>query len=280
MIHLYTLIRNRKDILPYFLQSIINFNYPKEKIKILFLVNNNDEEQTMGLLEQFKHEFDSLYKEIHIMEIRIPDLNNLPSQSRVHGNPEGHKVMMKSLGFLRSIALDYVKESGQDYLLSIDSDVMLEPEGINKLKSARFDHTAAKVFNDASSQPEGVAFDETRNKFRFINAGITVGKDKSGKKLYRSLSLKHPNQGSYTVEIIGACFLSDLSLVPKKADYLGEYNWGEDSNFCEKIDGNIGIDLNIETVHLMESHEGALAYLVKEGNCFGWWKRNNRYRFQ
>lgn len=131
-----SLIRNREWILPRFLTNVTKLNYPKEKITLCFILNDS-QDSCHEILENFKKEFEKYYKQILITEINLGTQEDMRVGNR--------KPVYKSLSQLRNMLL--TKGSEFDYLFSIDSDILVNPEDLNFLLSAQKDVVSGIIEN-------------------------------------------------------------------------------------------------------------------------------------
>lgn len=100
---------NSSPNLPFVLEAVKNFEYPKDRIRIV-LVDNNSQDKTPSILRNFKAQMNSYYESIII----------LSHEQRKSGNiPEGRNIC--------------ISNSIGEYLLSIDSDVVPPSDTIARM---------------------------------------------------------------------------------------------------------------------------------------------------
>jgi GT2 family glycosyltransferase/thymidylate kinase len=100
---------NRSLTIPSVLEAVKNLEYPKNRIRIVF-VDNNSQDNTLSILSNFKAQMDSYYESIII----------LSHEQRKSGNiPEGRNIC--------------ISNSIGEYLLFIDSDVVPPSDTITRM---------------------------------------------------------------------------------------------------------------------------------------------------
>jgi len=100
---------NRSMSLPFVLEAVKNLEYPKDKIRIV-LVDNNSQDNTPSILSNFKAQMNSYYESIII----------LSHEQRKSGNiPEGRNIC--------------ISNSIGEHLLYIDSDVVPPSDTITRM---------------------------------------------------------------------------------------------------------------------------------------------------
>ncbi|MGG1650423.1 glycosyltransferase [Paenibacillus sp. NRS-1775] len=137
-------IRNRAWILPSYLQRIIDIEYPKEKMELLFVVNDSDD-KSFDVLNSFKKENKHTYK-----NIRIDTYNrNAPADKRdlnIRNN-----FIYDNLSKLRNYIMSKVKT---DYLMFIDTDILVQPDIINNLLKHKQDIVSSLIWNGYITRPD------------------------------------------------------------------------------------------------------------------------------
>lgn len=140
-------IRNRSAYIPYYLENIYSLTYDKKLISLHFLVNNSTDNSEQLLLN-FKSQHEHEYRKIIIEHFQ-----------KKHYKPEDERTndarlssIYKHLVNLRNTLLSRVGDS--DFLFSVDSDIMLQPNTLNKLLSAQKDAVAGLIYNGYLEYPE------------------------------------------------------------------------------------------------------------------------------
>lgn len=100
---------NRSLSIPFVLEAVKNLEYPKDRIRIVF-VDNNSQDNTPSILSKFKAQMNSYYESIIIQS----------HEQRKSGNiPEGRNIC--------------ISNSIGEYLLYIDSDVVSPSDTITRM---------------------------------------------------------------------------------------------------------------------------------------------------
>ena len=137
-------ISNRDYLIDRYLSGIYNLDYPKQKIKLYFLVNNCRDctEQT---LKQFKRKYQSEYGNIIIERYKTTskqDKRTIKVRQEIY----------KRLADLRNHILDQINT---EYFFSLDSDIIVNPNVLKELLKADKDIIAAVINNDKILDPYG-----------------------------------------------------------------------------------------------------------------------------
>ena len=209
-------VRNREKHLPRYLESIHQLDYPKRLLSFYFLVNDCFD-NTLNILHQFKKDHEKDYRHIVIDEINL----NAPLDARTSIRGQ---VIYKNLTFLRNKILDYFLTTDNEYLFSIDSDIMVFSNCLKKLLKTDKDLISAEIANDFGRGFIG-------NTLKFISDS------------------KHPDNGQYVhlklpdmpeiygVDLTGAVFLAKRVVIESGAKY-SNHSFGEDLPFCEAVKKN------------------------------------------
>jgi GT2 family glycosyltransferase len=221
-------IQNREDVVERYLESIYNLDYPKDRIILSFYVNNSTD-RTGELINRFTDLHGYRYHGVYYFEDKKIFKGRTDDQSR-------RKRDYVLFTIVRNNWLTYIEPIQFDYLMSIDSDVLIEPQGLNKLienieGNDSVDVCSALVFNG-----------------KFL-----------GKMWYNYLSKTKPNflrnnvpDKLFEVSVTGACIL-----IPKELLQFTRYDThkqGEDVPFCRNLvqqDFRLWCDPTIKTEHLL-----------------------------
>jgi glycosyltransferase involved in cell wall biosynthesis len=114
-------VRNRAWILPRYLKSISDLEYPSEYLCYCFVINDCID-STPNLLADFARERPGQVK------IIVQNLGRRQSKSHLRGY-----YHFAHLAQLRNILLLAFQKSDCDYLFSVDSDILLPPLALNTL---------------------------------------------------------------------------------------------------------------------------------------------------
>jgi glycosyltransferase involved in cell wall biosynthesis len=220
-------VRDRSLYLPHYLNCIKNQDYPLEKVTLLF-IENDSQDSTLSILNNFKNENSSIFHRIKILNYN----QNTPSDKR--NTIIREQYTYSALSKLRNYWLAQIKT---DFAISCDSDIMMPPDTVKKLVSHNLDYVAGLIVNGYIIKPE--------NPYLFTNI---LNKNKL---TYKHIS-DYPENSLIEVDFSGA-----VMCLSKKACKLGIFNWhkqGEDAIFCESLKQQ-GIKLYCDTgckcTHLM-----------------------------
>lgn len=132
-------VRNRETHLPQYLEGLRNLQYPKDRIGFFFLVNDSTD-KSLELLRDFKWSCATGYREC---VVDVLDLGTVPDRRKW----EARKKVYKALATLRNRILDYFENSDYDYLFSVDSDIYVKPNVLERLMSHQKPFVAAMISN-------------------------------------------------------------------------------------------------------------------------------------
>jgi hypothetical protein len=142
-------ISNREKFLPYYLSNLYSLNYPKKQLSFYFIINNS-QDNSLQILQQFKSNHEHEYNNITIDQYN--GNRHTPNDERT--NEIRLKYSYSHLSILRNMLLQYTVKNNYNYLLSVDSDIMVEPETLNKLLSANVDACAGLIYNGYIQYPD------------------------------------------------------------------------------------------------------------------------------
>ena len=249
-------VRNRDWILPYYLRNLYNLNYDKSLISIYWLVNNNTD-NSLKLLEEFKNEHKNEYANI---EIEVLDASFMPEDDRATNR---QKYIYYHLSNLRNKIIEKAKGMDIDYLYSSDCDILMSKDTLTKLLSHNKDVVAALLYNGHHVGPQA----ETKNVSVVLpqnNLGIKISISDS-KVVKNSISSNsknndyaaqmYPNILNKTIKgiykhiynyntnnkigLIECDFTGASILISKKvcefAKYAPDVIYGEDLPFCRCV---------------------------------------------
>ncbi|WP_275041146.1 glycosyltransferase family A protein [Paenibacillus polymyxa] len=231
-----TPIRNRAWILPTYLQRILDIDYPKIKMELLFVVNDS-EDISLDILNSFKKENKHIYK-----NIRIEIYNrNAPVDKRdlnIRNN-----FIYTHLSKLRNYIMSKVKT---DYLMFIDTDILVQPDIINNLLKSDKDIISGLIWNGYIVCPEKPYL--FPNIMRVNSKGyfehIVTNQVKNAPSL--------PSPTIMEVDLTGAVIL--LSRKVFKSIKYGFHPQGEDAHFCKMAQDKgfeLFCDLSVFSNHIM-----------------------------
>lgn len=142
-------ISNRGWCIDYYLRNFYNQTYPKSLIHILWIVNNSTDD-TFQKLSDFKlsHE-----KEYGSIRIQIFDDSKVPEDTREIKKIGDElinirdKFMYMRLANLRNRMVEEFLKTDCDYYFSVDSDILLRKDCLERLISHEKDFVAGLIYN-------------------------------------------------------------------------------------------------------------------------------------
>lgn len=233
-------IRDREKYLPFYLKAISNQTYPKNLTNLLF-VTNNIKDNSLKILKQFKSNNSNKYN-----LIRIDNINNenIPHD----GENRLLRARTKKVYYFLAELRNYIcSNTNTDFLLSVDSDIMLKPNTLEKLILSNKKCISALVCNGhvfAKQQPN-----KNIDKYKFTNA---MWKNTLNK--YTHFRKSELNKDKILeVDVTGAVYLISKDIY-KNCKY--KYNiQGEDIPFCEdikRLGKKLYCDTSIKLPHCMD----------------------------
>lgn len=215
-------VRNRAWILPDYLQSLENIDYPQDKLQFCFILNDSIDDT-----EAILHDFASRsYAPVQII--------------KTGGNLNGHRrgtYHFGQLAKLRNMLLERFYQSECEYLLSVDSDILAPPNIIQQLLSRNCQVVSALVCNGHHIDDPSVY-----NIMRRTSQGS-----------YQHIK-DFPRDTVFSVDITGAAYLIHRSVISiHQVRYTAQLG-GEDIGFCEMARAKgipIFCDGSIECRHMM-----------------------------
>lgn len=135
-------IANRIYLIDKYLDGIQQLDYPKDKIKLYFLVNNCRDGTDIEL-KKFRDRNKHLYMDIVIEKYKM----TFKKDERTANVREG---IYRRLAELRNYVLTKIDT---DYFFSVDSDIILSPNSLLELVKAKKDIIACIINNDQILRP-------------------------------------------------------------------------------------------------------------------------------
>ncbi|KAF6630500.1 hypothetical protein H6F38_13780 [Paenibacillus sp. EKM208P] len=229
-------IRNRAWILPVYLQHIHTIDYPKERIELLFVVNDSND-KSFDILNKFKKENKHIYKNIRI------DLYNRNTPEDKRDVNVRNNFIYDHLSKLRNYIMSKTKT---DHLMYIDTDILVQPDIINNLLKHKKDIISGLIWNGHITCPEKP----------YLYPNIMKLNSKGYFEHIVSNQVKNaPFLSSPTimeVDLTGAVIL--LSRKVYKSVKYGFHPQGEDAYFCKMAQDKgfeLFCDLSVFSNHIM-----------------------------
>jgi len=204
-----TPIRNREWILDDFFKGILNLNYDKKSINLVFLINDS-QDRSMEKVYIFTDKNHNKYKNITVLSKRY----YAPEDKRTNRSRD---KIIPHLARVRNDLLQSVRDLNSDYFLSLDSDIIVNPEIINNLISHDKDIISSIIYNDENH-------DKTYPN-RYNNIMISCNDSYAH-------YLDYPQHEIFPVDVTGACYLLKNG-VYRIINY-DDHPQGEDIAFCKK----------------------------------------------
>lgn len=195
-------VRNRAWVLPRYLQALKNLDYNHYNIEYCFIVNDSTD-NTLEIIKEFRNDIFSPVKII---------ICNLQGNT---GHQRGYYSFFH-LAILRNILLDELLKSDCEYLLSVDSDIILPPNAIKSLREVNGDIVSALVCNGHEIGDKRV--------YNILN------RKPDGR--YEHIRDFPPNQ-IFEVDCTGAAYLIKREVIEKYRVRYSAARGSEDIGFCE-----------------------------------------------
>lgn len=222
-------VRNRAWILPRYLKSISNLEYPGEYLSYCFIVNDCID-STPDLLADFARERPGQVK------IIVHNMGRLKSRSHLRGY-----YHFAHLAWLRNILLSAFLQSDCEYLFSIDSDILLPPYALNRLLKDECEIISALVCNGHETRDPGIY-----NILRHNKDGT-----------WRHIR-EFSREGVFEVECTGAVYLLKRNVIDGYGIRYSAAYGAEDIGFCmNALSKGIKIfcDGRVEGEHYMQENQ-------------------------
>lgn len=219
--------RNRQWVIYDYLEAIRHIQYPKDSIVLNFLVNDSTD-NTEQIIRDFISRMAPAYKRAFVDVIKtgtIPDSRDSATRTVIYS----HLASMRN-------KWTQMRNGDEDYILSVDSDIIVHPQIINRLLDAKKDICSALISNDIAGRSRYF------NILRFNGNSI------------QHLQPQEP-RGLLKVDITGAVYLIKSSVLNNQEICYGYDQGGEDIYFCRKC-REFGVemwcDTSLELEHRMK----------------------------
>ncbi len=152
-------VRNREKIFPEYLDRLLTLKYPRDRVSFYFIVNNS-EDRTEEILWEFASRYEMFYEDVRIQRVTF---DNLPADNR---SANVRMRLYSPLAVMRNMIRDWAITTGVDYIFSVDSDILLEPNHLQQLLSHGKDCVAGLISNCPATNRENLLYyNEARDKF-------------------------------------------------------------------------------------------------------------------
>ena len=226
-------MRNReKELSEFYLQCIKNIDYDKEKISVVFIVNDSTDD-SLSIIEDFKKENYGIFHDIKIVERNV---DYKTDGKIINGNfikryDRRGRGIYKLLADLRNMLLEIFLESGCDRLFSVDSDIEFDSNVLKNLLAYDKDIISATIDNGGV---HNIMFADSDRGYRHLRVGDKIPKD------------------PFECDLTGAIYLINRNVIGGGVRY-GDHDLGEDIPFCESAK-SLGFKIwgsNIKAMHHM-----------------------------
>lgn len=120
------LAKQKEEMLPAWLESLRQWDYPKDKI-ILYIRSNNNTDNTEQILKDWVEKNYKFYR--HVLE----DYTNVEQNVQQYGVHEWNPVRFKTLGAIRERSVELAWQADADFYFVIDVDNFIKPDTLSKL---------------------------------------------------------------------------------------------------------------------------------------------------
>lgn len=199
-----SIIRNRAWILPDYLAALQSMRIIPER-GYLF-IENDSEDETPDILIDFADKVE-VFAKVALVKTGVESWDH-------------HQYDYANLAGLRNRLLEWFLATGADFLMSVDSDVIVQPDTFEKLLSTATHLRTSGIVGAPICNVAGQLLDgHTPGNFMVLENGA-----------YRHPST-YPMAGDYAVDLTGAVYLIPRWVIEQGARY-GNSPQGEDVPFC------------------------------------------------
>lgn len=254
-------VRNRAWVLPEYLQALDKIDYEN---KMYLFLENDSEDETMPVLADFyyadmdkyvKAGADQAERCNHYDRVRVEQLST-GAEMWNHGDYAHEQYA--NLARVRNHFLDMFLRTDADFLLSVDSDVIVPPDIVARL--LRHMEGDREIVYEA-----GMPVNRVSHKQYIVGAAIS---NVDGRELNGSVAgnfqvctggssyahhSSYPMHGIFEVDLIGAVYLIPRSVIEAGARYA-PHPTGEDAPFCEaarRLGYRLLVDMDVRCEHRM-----------------------------
>lgn len=200
-------VRNREWILEDYLKALQELDFDKESLAFHFILNDSVD-NSKDILTKFKYTKRMEYRYIRLSEVNFEAPKDLGEEGQ--GRESGidrDKSTHPILAILRNLTLDFARMDKADYLFSVDSDIIVKPDILNKLIEANKAIVAGLISNGNNNDFNFLPFSGSRSKVE---------------------------QEIFEVKVTGACCLISKNVFNNRSiRYSETFGTGEDLGFCE-----------------------------------------------
>ncbi|QWU14439.1 Anp1 protein [Paenibacillus sophorae] len=230
-------IQNRDFVLNQYLDHIYKIDYPKNRLELLFVLNNSSD-HSEEILRIFKKKHNDEYKCITI------DTYNRDVPQDTRKTSIRNEYIYQHLSILKNYIMFKVKT---EKLMFIDSDILVPDSVINNLLKSKKNIVSGLIYNGYLVDPE--------QPYKYPNV-MRLNEHNCYEHISNSYIRNAPQlkeQQLIKVDLTGAVFMLDKQ-VYKKIKF-GYHPQGEDAYFCAMAQRNgfeIWCDVGTFCTHVME----------------------------
>lgn len=223
-------VRNREWILPIYLRHLEALEYPSQALSFHFIANDCTD-NTKGILYEFKHAWEGYGT--HVEDSVCVDQVNF---HRVEQDTRVDSVRQRTypiLANLRNALFEKAVHDGVDYVLSVDTDILVPPDLLQRLLAHQKDVVAALISNGIGAH---------NYLLRSLSGGL----------------VKDPNP---PVELFQVALTGAVCLYSRYACEIGRFRadkLGEDAGFANSLVGHdisMWVDGTLHCRHIMRPED-------------------------
>lgn len=241
-------VRQKHQILEQFLLGLEEVDKTGFTLAYYFVDDNVDEESSK-LLEQFAQKHDVLIK-------KGSELTDLDSFSKYVSDEITHlwdPTTIRKVAYFKDSIIEYAVENNFDYLFFVDSDIVVDKRTIQQLASRNVDIVSNVFWTQwqPNWELEPQCFWMPALNVQSVKPFAPPISREESRQLQRNFFAKMRIPGMYKVDGLGACTLISWNALAKGVRFKEIPNLallGEDRHFCIRA-GALGFTLYFDTVH-------------------------------
>ena len=242
--------RDRAWILPYFLEHLVNINYDKKLIDIYCIINNSSD-SSHELMKEFKTKYNNDYNSIQV-DVQNNSEYSLKDKRISHIRDKIYHWLAE----LRNMTVKKCVKLDCNYMLSIDTDILVPSDVLKNLLNHDKDYVASLIYNGYLFTPQNAeeGYNPILNAYKFPNI---LKLNNNGRYTHIvNYRVKNPNlcENDYLIDVD---FTGAVFLVSKDVCKVARFGWnkqGEDEVFCRSVRDNgfeLYCDVSLYSQHIM-----------------------------
>ena len=140
------LAKQKEKMLPEWLKSLSEWDYPKDRM-IIYIRSNNNTDDTEGILRRWAEENHKWYR--HIVE----DYTNVEVDLEQYDVHEWNATRFKVLGAIRERSVELAWQADADFYFTADVDNFIKPYTLSTLVSYKLPVVAPLLYSADPEQP-------------------------------------------------------------------------------------------------------------------------------